>query len=163
MSETEFAKIVSLLDAADAKYEVFEHEAVRTSEEAAAVRGSALKEGVKALLVKFKRKGKEFYAVLDIPADRKLDFAKAQKVLQAEGEVKFAKLEEVEEKTGCEAGGVPPLGHKNKLALLVDPRIFENEQLEFNAGLKTKSVRVEASGLKKAFEQAGAAFFELAE
>ena len=163
MSETEFNKITALLDAAGAKYEVYEHVAVRTSIEAAAVRGSALKEGVKALLVKFHRKGKDFFAILNIPADKKLDFEKAKKVLQAEGEVKFAKLNEVEEITGCEPGGVPPLGHKNELALLVDPRIFENEFLEFNAGLKTKSVRVEKEGLRKAFNHAGAAYFELAE
>ena len=163
MSETEFDKIVSMLSQAGATFSVSEHEAVRTSAEAAAVRGGQLKQGVKSLLVKFHRKGKDFYAILNIPADKKLDFDKAKKVLQAEGDVKFAKPDEVLERTGCEPGGVPPLGHRNEVAILVDPRIFENKELEFNAGLKTKSVRVDAAGLRKAFEQAGAAFFELAE
>lgn len=160
MSETEFESITSILREQGVEFESIEHEAVRTSEEAAKVRGQELKVGVKALVMKFKRNGKDFFCVMDIPADRKLDFKKAKQVLQAQ-EVKFASEQEVIEQTGCEPGGVPPFGYSKKLAFLVDQKIFEQENLEFNAGLKTKSIRIESAGLKKVFDSLGVAYFDL--
>jgi Ala-tRNA(Pro) deacylase len=162
MSEAEFERIKKIFEDAGAQYEVFEHEPVRTSAEAAQVREQGLEVGVKALVVKFKRQGKEFFVVIDVPAHKKLDWKKAKKILQA-SEVNFAKENEVVEQTGCEPGGVPPFGHKNKLAVLVDPKIFEQDFLEFNAGLKTKSVRVGSKQLKKALDAIGAAYFDLVE
>lgn len=162
MSQAECEKIKELLQSAGASFEEIEHEAVRTSAEAAAVRGQKLSQGVKALLVKFKRKGKEFFAIVDLPADKKADWKKAKKVLQA-SEVKLASEAEVLEQTGCEPGGVAPLGHKNKLPILVDPAVFAEEVVEFNAGLKTKSIRIASGELRKTLEKVGVAYFELAE
>ncbi len=135
---------------------------MRTSAEAAQVRGQPLSQGVKALVVKFKRGGKEFFAVLDLPADRKLDWKKAKQVLRA-AEVRFANEQEVLAQTGCEPGGVPPFGHSNQLALLVDEKLFGQETVEFNAGLKTKSIRLASAGLKKVFDAIGTAYFDLSE
>ena len=106
---------------------------------------------------KCRRKGKEFFIVINIPADRILDWKKAKKALQA-NDCRLAQEHEVKEKTNCEVGGVPPLG--DALPILADPKIFNEKTLEFNAGLKTKSIRVESNELKKVFDRLGVAYFD---
>ena len=83
MGEAEYERIVQVFKDNQISIETFEHVAVRTSAEAALVRGADIKQGVKALVVKFKRKGNEFFLVFAIPADKKLDWKKAKTVLQA--------------------------------------------------------------------------------
>ncbi|MBI5036079.1 hypothetical protein HZC09_01930 [Candidatus Micrarchaeota archaeon] len=160
MSESEFEKMEGILKEAGVTFEVMEHEAVRTSAEASKARGTKDSEGVKALVVKFKRKDKEFFVVINVPADRKMHWKKAERVLQAQ-EVMFATPEEVFENTGCEPGGVPPFGHLKKLPLLVDNKVFEEENSAFNAGLTTKSIKLKSRDLKKVFDSLGAAYFDL--
>lgn len=160
VSEKEFQNIVGLLNKLGASFQVIEHEPVRTSSEAALVRGASLSQGVKALVIKFSRSKQSFFAVIDLPASLKLDWRKAKQVLKAD-EIRFATEKEVLEKTGCEPGGVPPLGHSTNLPILVDSRVFEQDFVEFNAGLRTKSIKLKSIDLRKAFEAIGAAFFEL--
>lgn len=156
MGEDEFQRITALLERASAAFEVVEHAAVRTNEEAAAATGRPLAGRVKALLVKFKRKGQSFFALFAVPADKRLDFKKAQAILQA-SEVRFASLAEVVEQTGCEPGGVPPFGHPHPLAVLVDATLYQQPTLELNAGLTTRTIRLANTELRKAFDAAGVA------
>jgi prolyl-tRNA editing enzyme YbaK/EbsC (Cys-tRNA(Pro) deacylase) len=51
--------------------------------------------------------------------------------------------------TGCEVGGVPPFGHKTKLKTYMDIKILENEKAAFNAGLRTRSVIMQAKDLPR--------------
>ncbi len=164
MGDTEYHGIVGLLTGLSLEFEQVEHEAVRTSQEAAAVRGTKLSEGIKALVVKFRRAaapGKDWFAVIDLPADRMLDWKKAKALLQA-SELGFASEDEVVQHTGCEPGGVPPLGHSQALAVIVDPSVFGSEYSEFNAGLKTRSIRIKSSLLKRALDSVGVAYLQVA-
>ena len=63
----------------------------------------------------------------------------------------MAKVEEVEEQTGCLIGSVPPFGHKEKIHLLVDQSIFENQISTFNIGLRTESVSLPTEKMKEVF------------
>ena len=58
-------------------FSVMRHEPVYTSEQAAAVRGTPLASGAKALVVK----ADEDFRMLILPADRKLDSRKARAAL----------------------------------------------------------------------------------
>jgi len=120
--------------------ESFEHEAVRTSEEAAKIRdGYTLQQGAKAILVRIKTPEGKKFAMLVMPADRKFDSAKAKQVL-ASKDMRFATEEEVEEITGgIRPGGVPPFGNLFGLRVVADPSLFENEKIVFNAG-RTASI-----------------------
>jgi Ala-tRNA(Pro) deacylase len=162
MSQAEYDKVVSTFSSLGISFEAIEHEPARTSAEAAAARGGQVENGVKSLLVKVKRKEREFFTILNLPADKKLDWKKAKAVLQAD-DVRFASQDEVISQTGCEPGGVPPFGLANDLAILVDNKVLERETSEFNAGLKTKSVRLATADLKKAFDSVGVAYFDLSE
>src|SRR3989338_6008950 len=154
MAEAEFEKVTKTFADLGLPFTVLEHEPARTSLEAAAVRNGDIKDAVKSLLVKFKRKENEMFAVINVPADKKLDWKKAKAVLQAD-DVRFASEQEVIDQTGCPPGGVPPFGHAAGLAVLVDNKVLERQTSEFNAGLKTKSVRLATTDLKKAFDSVG--------
>src|SRR3989344_6783580 len=66
-------------------YKTFEHEPVRTSEEAAKIRpGYTLKQGAKAIIVRVKESASSKYMVmLVMPADKRFDTNKVKKLFNA--------------------------------------------------------------------------------
>ncbi len=158
MGIEELERIKTLLAKACAEFEVIEHEPVRTSEDAARVRNAPLKAGIKAIILR-ERKKQKFY-VADIPADKKVDFKKLEKLIMCES-LTMASPEEVLKETGCEVGGVPPLGHKNDIAIFVDVEVFDNNFNEFNAGLTTISIRLKSSELRNVFNNAKATIADI--
>ncbi len=136
------AKIRSVLDARDVSYETFEHEAVRTSEEAAYIRpGYTIDQGAKALIVRAKsaEKGKHFVMFV-LPGSKKFDTKKIKKNLGL-SDIRFATEAEVGEITGgVLPGGVPPFGTLFDLPVYCEQSLFENERIVFNAGDKRYSI-----------------------
>ena len=162
MSETETNAIVSLLESNAIPFEKIQHEPVLSAQDAARVRNLSLSDGIKSLVVEFRRADKTFLVCAAIRADRKLDLKKLKAILQAD-EAKLAPLDKIESLTGCAPGGVPPFGHTPKISILADKSLFadENKVLEFAAGQNTVAIKMKASDLKRAFEAYGAAFFDI--
>ncbi|OGD71869.1 hypothetical protein A3A84_00445 [Candidatus Collierbacteria bacterium RIFCSPLOWO2_01_FULL_50_23] len=147
-------KIVGLLKDGGYWYETFEHEPVRTSEEAAKVRiGYVLAQGAKAMIVRVKKSESEkFLAMLVLPGDKRFDIAKVKKFFESK-DIRFATEEEVGQITGgVQPGGVPPLGNLFNLPVIADPTLFENEKIIFNAGDKRFSVAMKSEDYKKVVE-----------
>ncbi|OIO14459.1 hypothetical protein COV53_04680 [Candidatus Gottesmanbacteria bacterium CG11_big_fil_rev_8_21_14_0_20_37_11] len=138
-----YDRIVSLLKEKKVVFHVLDHEVVHTSKQAAIVRGTKLSEGAKALILF--ADGREIMVV--IPADLKLNMAKLKKYLNA-GDVRLAKAVEVKKITGIEIGAVPPYGKLFNLPLYIDKRLFENNNIVYNAGLHTKSIKMKANDFK---------------
>jgi len=139
-----YSKIIGMLDGTGAEYATTEHEPVLTSEQAAKVRGVPLKTGVKAMVMKTLEGS--FFLTL-VPADRKVDMRLMAK-LEGASSVFMATPEEVMKLTGCMVGAVPPFGHKTRLRTYMHRAILENEWVNFNAGVRTRSVRMKAKDLK---------------
>lgn len=137
MGEEETRRVIELFKNEGVEYKLYEHEPVYTSEQASKVRGVELKTGVKAMVLK----SMEHFVLADIAADRRLDFRKLEKLLQVK-KLEFATKEEVITKTGCEAGSVHPLGSLFNLDTYLDESVLDNEYVNFNIGLLTKSVRI---------------------
>src|SRR5438034_10388530 len=97
-------------------FTVLRHEPVFTSEQAAAVRGTSLASGAKALVVK----AGERFVFLVMPADRKLDSRKTRDALGVKG-LRFASRDEVEQRTGLQPGAIPPFGSLFGLTTCCDP------------------------------------------
>jgi Ala-tRNA(Pro) deacylase len=129
MSATVFERLHDWLSQRGVPFRVLHHEPVFTSEQAAAVRGTPLASGAKALLVKA---GDDF-RLLILPADRKLDSRKARAALGVKA-LRFATPEEVLEKTGLKPGAIPPFGSLFGLPTDCDPKLAENASINFNAG-----------------------------
>lgn len=144
-------KITALLDQNGCWYETFEHEPVRTSEQAAQTRpGYTLRQGAKAIIVRVKRSGEaNKFVMLVFPGDKRFDSDKAKKLFEAK-DIRFATEQEVVDLTGgVEPGGVPPFGNLFGLEVIADPTLFENEKIVFNAGDRRFSVAMLSADYEK--------------
>ena len=148
-------EIKRLLDSRGIKYETSEHEPVYTSEDAARIRGEELKTGAKALIFSISKAyrnleedpllhrfkaGKEFILCI-VPGNMKIDTKKLKEILSCR-DVRMATPEEVLRVSGCEIGSVHPIGNIMGLKTYADRRLFDNEYVNFNAGLHTTSIRM---------------------
>ncbi len=112
------------------------HEPTRTSEDSARARGEDLRVGGKALLIKVD----EIYRLFVLSADHKLDSGAIKRYFSAR-KTRFATPEELKDLTGLVPGSVPPFGQPMlPFPLYVDPSVFENERIAFNAGSLTDSI-----------------------
>jgi len=143
-------QILDLLIENNCWYETFEHEEVRTSEEAAKTRpGYTLEQGAKAIIVRAKvpNEGKKFL-MLVMPADQKFSNDKVKALLGAK-DMRFATEEEVAEIThDVKPGGVPPFGNLFGLDVITDKTLYDNEKIVFNAGERGFSVAMMAEDYK---------------
>jgi prolyl-tRNA editing enzyme YbaK/EbsC (Cys-tRNA(Pro) deacylase) len=141
------AKIREILDAAGIAYKTFEHEPVRTSEEAAKLRPEyVLHQGAKALVVKTKPKG---FVMLVVPGDCRFNESKVKQALGIK-EIRFATEAEVGEITGgIQIGGVPPFGNLFNLPVYVDVQVLANEEIIFNAGDRAFSIALKSADWQK--------------
>lgn len=130
-----FERIKRLLDENDVAYDVLRHEPVYTSEEAAAVRGTPLASGAKALICK----GDDHIVMFILPADRKLASREIRRSRKWR-KLRFLSRDEVLELTGLQPGSIPPFGRLFDLPTLCDERLGENERINFNAGDHSISV-----------------------
>jgi Ala-tRNA(Pro) deacylase len=137
MPASVFERIEEKLRQAGVPFTVLRHAPVHTSEEAAAVRGTPLSSGAKALVVK----AGEAFVLLVLPADRKLDSRKARAGLGARA-LRFATREEVERLTGLQPGAIPPFGSLFGLATRCDPALADTPSINFNAGDHAVSVQM---------------------
>ncbi|MDI9584403.1 MAG: YbaK/EbsC family protein [Acidobacteriota bacterium] len=135
-----FDEILKLLQGAGAEHHVMEHEPVRTSAQAAQVRGTELGQGAKALVLEC---GDSLLMAV-ISAAKQVDFRALKREL-GEKRVQMASPEKVMQATGCEPGGVPPFGHLFGLRVILDPALLEYEWIDFNAGERTRSVEMRAT------------------
>src|SRR5688500_12182219 len=124
-----FDRLTSKLTAAGVPYEVLRHAAVFTSEGAAAVRGTTLASGAKALVCKADNR----YVLIVLPADRKLA---GKLVRKGEGvkSLRFATRDEVASLTGLAPGSIPPFGSLFGLDTWCDKSLAAQPQINFNAG-----------------------------
>jgi Ala-tRNA(Pro) deacylase len=139
-----FDRINDWLEQAGVPFTVLRHEPVYTSEQAAAVRGTALSSGAKALVVKIG----ELFVLLVLPADRKLDSRKARAALGGKV-LRFATREEVEGITGLQPGSIPPFGSLFGLTTYCDPALGANPEINFNAGDHAISVQMTYEDYKR--------------
>ena len=123
-----------------AGFELFEHAPVRTSADAARVRGTRLEDGAKALVVW----AEDRYVHCVLPAHRRADNARLRAILGT-GKLRFATPDELAALTGCAPGAVPPFGNLFGLPVLVDEELTTTERIAFNAGSNSVSITMRTS------------------
>jgi Ala-tRNA(Pro) deacylase len=124
-----FERLSKELATARVSFTVLRHAPVFTSEEAAAVRGTSLASGAKALVCK----ADERFVLIVLPADRRLA---SKAVRQSAGikSLRFATREEVETLTSLAPGSIPPFGSLFGLPTWCDELLAGQPQINFNAG-----------------------------
>ena len=139
-----FEKIKSLLETNSIPYHISEHEKVRTSEEAAKARGTETKTGAKAMVVKAKDK----YILCVLPGNLRIDWEKLKQLLSVK-RIRLATQIEAEELTGVEMGAVPPFGNLLGITEYLDPKVLENESINFNPGSRIHTINMKSEDLVK--------------
>lgn len=136
-------QIIDILKGNNCWFETFEHEPVRTSEEAARVRtGYTIHQGAKAMIVRVRTNSDNKFVMLVYPADKKFDSKKVKQVLNSQ-DLGFATEEEVIKLTrGVIPGGIPPFGNLFGLEVYADNTLLENEKIIFNAGDRCFSIAI---------------------
>src|SRR5438046_5661583 len=129
MSQSVFERVTDLLGRKAIAFDVLRHAPVFTSEEAAAVRGTPLASGAKALICK----ADERFVMIVLPADRKLASKEVRKAAGIKS-LRFASREEVEQLTGLTPGSIPPFGSLFALSTWCDEHLAEQPRINFNAG-----------------------------
>jgi Ala-tRNA(Pro) deacylase len=145
MANTVFQRLTELLDAKSAAFDVLRHAPVYTSEEAAAIRGTPLASGAKALICK----ADERFFMVVLPADRKLASKLVRKAAGAKS-LRFASREEVEQLTGLAPGSIPPFGSLFSLPTWCDERLAGQPRINFNAGDHSISISMAYTDYLKA-------------
>lgn len=135
--EAVFNKIISLLKKGNFPYKEYTHPPVQTSLKAARVRGTRLEQGAKSLVMY--ADNKPVMAV--ISAAKKIDI-EAFKQVFAFKNLRLATAQEVERLTGLPIGAVPPFGGFFNMATYVEKGLGENMEIAFNAGLCTRSLKM---------------------
>jgi len=140
MSGTIPDRLFARLDAAGVDYEVVRHEPVRTSAQAAAVRGTPRRLGAKSLVCK----GDAGFLLCVVPGDRRLASNRLRRARGWRG-LRFADRDELRELTGLVPGSVPPFGSLFGLPTVLDAELARRPRLWFNAGDRavSASLRVE--------------------
>jgi len=128
-------RLISFLREDNADFSVVTHEPVRTSEEAARVRGTPLEQGAKALV--YRADGRPVLLVL--PANRRVD-TRAFKQAFGVKDLRMVSADDLRDLTAMEVGAVPPFGSLMGLPTYVDERLLALPRISFNAGSRTTSV-----------------------
>lgn len=138
-------QLTALLDTAGVPYRLLRHAAEGRSEAVAAIRGTAVGQGAKALVCRVKLSSSQRAHVLAVfPADRQADL---EAIARACGGKKasLASRDLARELTGCEIGAIPPFVFNDALSLLVDETLgTRHEEIVFNAGRLDASILMRA-------------------
>ena len=144
-----FDKLVALLESHQARYQIMEHVATGKCEEVAAIRGTAVGQGAKALVCHVKGNGLKQYVLAVLPADQQADLSKVAKAVGGL-RASLASPAEVDRLTGCVFGAIPPFSFHEELQVAVDPTLCErNREIAFNAGLLEKSIVMDAGDYQR--------------
>ena len=99
---------------------------------------------VKSLLLKID----DSFLLCLIAGDKRCSLNKIKKIKNSKN-VRMASAEEVKEKTGYTIGGVSPVGHKNKLEILIDSSLKRFKALFAAAGHPNCIFEINYDDLKK--------------
>lgn len=139
-SEDAFAQLVSLLNGQGVPYRLIDHEAEGRTEIVSRMRGNALSQAAKCivLMVKIGKKVTK-YILAVLPGDARLDM-NAVKALLGGRYVSFASPDIAERLAGSPVGTILPFSFTPDLELIVDPSLLENDEMYFNAARLDRSM-----------------------
>lgn len=146
-------RLVAYLKREGADFQVMNHEAVTTSEEAAQVRGTLPEQGAKALLCK----ADDRTVLLVLPGNRRMN-SRAFKQAFGVGNLRMVSREELHDLTGLEVGAVPPFGDLLGFSTYVDASLLVMPRIAFNAGSRTTSVIMATADYTRLVQPAVASF-----
>ena len=138
-----FDRIIDLLTGQKLAYELYEHEFVHHSEDAAKIRDTKLEEAAKALVLCAQNGGEKIFFMCVVSGHRRLDLKRIKEIVGSKN-VSLAHPDDVLRITGLRIGTVPPFPSLLELDGYCDAGVLENSHVVFSAGSHYKSIRMPA-------------------
>jgi Ala-tRNA(Pro) deacylase len=141
--ESVYDKLINLLTEKGAKYRVIEHAEEGQTEAVTKLRGHALHEAAKCIvvMVKLGKKNTKFILAV-VPGDARLSLSSI-KALLGGTYVSFASPDIAERLSGSASGTILPFSFDPELELVVDPSMLEVDEFFFNAGRLDRSIALD--------------------
>jgi Ala-tRNA(Pro) deacylase len=139
-----YARLIVWLDERRVPYRLIDHVPEGRTEIVSGMRGNALRQAAKCiiLMVKLGKKTTR-YVLAVIPGDARLDLG-AVKALLGGTYAAFASTDVAERLAGSVAGTFLPITFGPELELIVDPSLLENDELYFNAARLDRSLVIKS-------------------
>jgi len=140
-----YIQLIALLDQHGAQYRLIDHAPEGRTEIVSPMRGNALSQAAKCivLMVKIGKKVTR-YVLAVVPGDARVDL-NAVKALMHGTYVAFASPDIAERLAGSATGTVLPFSFNPELELVVDPSLLENDEIYFNAARLDRSMVLKTS------------------
>ncbi|MEU3462543.1 YbaK/EbsC family protein [Streptomyces sp. NPDC006733] len=139
-----YDELIALLDEHGAVYRTIDHAPQGATELVSELRGNALAQAAKCIIVMVKLGKKTTrYVLAVVPGDRRLDLG-AVKALLGGTYISFAPKETAERLARSVSGTVLPFSFDERLQLVVDPALLEHDEIFFNAARLDRSLALSA-------------------
>ncbi|HLZ59228.1 MAG TPA: YbaK/EbsC family protein [Ktedonosporobacter sp.] len=140
-----YTRLIALLDEHNVQYRLIDHEPEGRTEIVSPMRGNALSQAAKCIILMVKL-GKKVtrYILAVVPGDARVDL-QAVKTLLGGTYIAFASTDIAERLAGSVAGTVLPFSFNPELELIVDPSLLESDVLYFNAARLDRSMALRTS------------------
>ncbi|AUH52270.1 hypothetical protein CXB49_16345 [Chromobacterium sp. ATCC 53434] len=143
-----FERLRQWLEAGGARFRVVEHPAEGGSHAVAALRGTEIGQGAKAMLCRVVD-APGHYVLAVLPGDERVDFAKVAAAVGAR-KVKLADAADAEAVTGCVIGSIPPFSFDPAIRLVADPQLLARyREIAFNAGRLDASIVLDGDDYRR--------------
>jgi Ala-tRNA(Pro) deacylase len=144
-SQDTYTQLITFLDQRQVQYRLIDHAPEGRTEIVSPMRGNALSQAAKCIILMVKI-GKKVtrYVLAVIPGDARVDL-NAVKALMRGTYVSFASADIAEKLAGSVTGTVLPFAFNPELELIVDPALLENDEIYFNAARLDRSLVLKTS------------------
>jgi Ala-tRNA(Pro) deacylase len=140
-----YAQLMAFLDQNAAHYRLIDHEPEGRTEIVSPLRGNALSQAAKCIVLMVKLGKKTTRYVLGVvPGDTRIDL-NAVKALLGGTYIAFASPDIAERLAGSAAGTILPFSFSPELELMVDPALLDNDEIFFNAASLDRSLALQTS------------------
>jgi Ala-tRNA(Pro) deacylase len=140
-----YTQLITFLEERGVPFQLIDHAPEGRTEFASALRGNALGDAAKCMILMAKH-GKKVtrYVLAVIPGDSRVDLDAIKSLLSATY-VSFASPEVAESLAGTQVGTVLPFSFNPALELIADVSLPDHERLYFNAGRLDRSMVLETA------------------
>jgi Ala-tRNA(Pro) deacylase len=129
-------------------YREVEHALEGRSDRIAEIRGNKKEQAAKAMVIDVTVQQDHKYYLTVLPGSNKVNLELIRTFLKAD-KVSFAKTKVMKRLTNCDSGAVPPFSFNKDLNVIVDPELYKNEEIVFNAGRLDRSMYISSKDYRR--------------
>ena len=135
-----YERLIALLDQHQVSYRFIDHPPEGRTEVVSVMRGHDVRHAAKCMVLMIKQGRKVTrYALAVLPGNARVDLHAVKSLLQATY-VSFASPEIAEKLSGAPTGAVLPFSFNPSLEVIVDPSLFQSDEIYFNAARLDRSM-----------------------